>query len=127
RLPESDDAASLPFARMVVAESLRLHPPSWFVGRRAIADVEVMGRGLPAGSTVLLSPYVVQRDARWFADPERFDPDRWDETAHSARPRFSYFPLGGGPRQCIGERLPSPGGLPVLAAYGPSSPLPAPP
>ena len=118
RLPDSDDIASLPFARMVVAESLRLYPPSWFIGRRAIADVEVMGRSIPAGSIVLLSAYVVQRDPRWFPDPERFDPDRWAEGAQATRPRFAYFPFGGGPRQCIGERLAWLEGVLVLAAIG---------
>ena len=96
RLPENDDTASLAFARMVVAESLRLYPPSWFIGRRAIADVEVMGRSIPAGSIVLLSAYVVQRDPRWFPDPERFDPDRED---------IEHLGLGSGIHSCFGAPL----------------------
>ncbi len=52
-----------------------------------------------------MSPFVVQRDARWFPDPEKFDPERWTPEAREARPKFSYFPFGGGARVCIGERF----------------------
>lgn len=83
---------------MVLAESIRLYPPAWIVGRRAIGPFEVQGFTVPARSIVLLSQYVMHRDARWFPDPERFDPDRWTADEQAARPKFAYFPFGGGPR-----------------------------
>jgi len=63
-----------------------------------------------------VSPYVVQRDPRWFPDPEKFDPGRWKPEARDARPKFSYFPFGGGARVCIGERFAWMEGVIVMAA-----------
>lgn len=113
RLPVRDDVDRLPFARQVVAESMRLYPPAWTVGRQSTEPVEVAGYTLPAGAVVLTSQWVTHQDARWWPDPERFDPERWrdDDTAPPAspaaatgqRPRWSYFPFGGGSRSCIGE------------------------
>ena len=107
RLPARADVDRLPFARRVVAESMRLYPPAWAVGRQAKEPVEVGGFALPAGAVVLTSQWVTHHDPRWWPDPERFDPDRWRDGADSAaaaqRPRWAYFPFGGGPRSCIGE------------------------
>jgi cytochrome P450 len=105
RLPTADDLPALPYTRMVLAESMRLYPPAWIVGRRAIAPVEIGGYIVPARSIVLLSQYVMHRDARWYPDPERFDPERWTPERQASRPRFAYFPFGGGPRVCIGEQF----------------------
>jgi cytochrome P450 len=88
---------------MVVAEAMRLYPPAWILGRRALEDYEVGGYRIPRGALVILSPYVMHRDPRFYTDPARFDPERWTPEAKSARPQFSYFPFGGGPRRCIGE------------------------
>jgi cytochrome P450 len=88
---------------MVLAESMRLYPPAWAVGRLTIEDYSVAGYSVPKGSLVLLSQYVMHRDARFFPDPEVFEPYRWLPEAKEARPQFSYFPFGGGPRRCIGE------------------------
>ena len=88
---------------MVVAETMRLYPPAWAVGRLALEDLEVGGYHIPRGALVLVSPYVMHRDPRFFPDPERFDPARFTPEAKEARPQFSYFPFGGGPRRCIGE------------------------
>jgi cytochrome P450 len=103
RLPTLDDLERLPYMERVLQESLRLYPPAWLIGRRVLVDVELGGFLIPAGSIVILSPWVTQRDARFFAEPLRFDPDRWTADADAARPAFTYFPFGGGIRRCIGE------------------------
>jgi cytochrome P450 len=91
---------------MVVAESMRLWPPTPLVFRVALEDdVLPTGTRIPAGSKLLISPYIVQRDPRNFPDPERFDPRRFDQEERRGRPRFAYFPFGGGPRVCIGRTL----------------------
>ena len=100
-----DDLALLPYTRMVVAESMRLYPPAWAIGRRAINSFEVPGFTIPARSVVLMSQYITHRDARFFPDPEVFNPDRWTAEAQATRPKFSYFPFGGGARVCIGEQF----------------------
>jgi cytochrome P450 len=88
---------------MVAAETMRLYPPAWGLGRMAVEDHEAGGFRVPEGSLVIVSQYVMHRDPRYFPDPERFDPERWTSEAKEARPVFSYFPFGGGPRRCIGE------------------------
>jgi cytochrome P450 len=103
RLPTMADIASLPYVERVVTESMRLYPPAWIIGRRAVAEYSIDGYVAPARSIFVMSPYVLQRDARYFAAPEAFDPDRWTPEFRAALPRFAYFPFGGGPRQCIGE------------------------
>jgi cytochrome P450 len=103
RLPTMADLPSLPYVERVVTESMRLYPPAWIIGRRALADYPIGPYVAPAGALFLVSPYIVQRDGRYYADPERFDPDRWTPEFRAALPKFAYFPFGGGPRQCIGE------------------------
>jgi cytochrome P450 len=103
RLPTTADVPQLPFTEMVLAESMRLYPPAWALGRLATEDYEVGGYIVPTGALVLLSQYVMHRDARYFPDPLRFDPQRWTQDARESRPQFSYFPFGGGTRRCIGE------------------------
>jgi cytochrome P450 len=103
RLPTVADIPRLPYTRMVLAEAMRLYPPAWIIGRRAIEAYEVGAYVIPATSIVVLSPYITQHDARFFPDPGVFDPQRWTPEAEAARPKFAYFPFGGGARQCIGE------------------------
>jgi cytochrome P450 len=103
RVPGFDDVARLKYTEMVLAESMRLYPPAWALGRMALNDFEIGGYVVPKNSLVLMSQYVMHRDSRYFADPSRFDPERWTPEAREARPQFSYFPFGGGPRRCIGE------------------------
>lgn len=105
RLPTYEDMTALPYTRMVLAESMRLYPPAWGIGRRAMESFDAWGFSVPANSVVLMSQYVMHRDARFFPDPERFDPDRWSPEAQAARPKFAYFPFGGGNRVCIGEQF----------------------
>jgi len=103
RLPTVDDLPRLKYTEMVFAESMRLYPPAWAIGRRALQDYQVGPYCVPAGSVVLMSQWVMHRDERYFPDPLRFDPERWQPAAKEARPKFAYFPFGGGPRLCIGE------------------------
>ena len=103
RLPGPDDVPALRYTEMVVAETMRLYPPAWALGRLALEDHEVGGYTIPRGSLVLVSQYVIHRDPRFWPDPERFDPERFAPEAKAARPQFAYFPFGGGPRRCIGE------------------------
>ncbi|MDT5268157.1 MAG: hypothetical protein QOH49_343 [Acidobacteriota bacterium] len=115
RPPTAEDFPRLRYTEMVVAESMRLYPPAWAVGRLALEDHEVGGYLIPRGSLVLVSPYVMQRDLRFFPDPSRFNPERWTPEAKAARPQFSYFPFGGGPRRCIGEGFAWMEGVLILA------------
>ena len=103
RTPAVGDLPTLAHVECVFAESMRLYPPAWGIGRRALEPHAVGGYTIPRGGLVAMSAYVVQRDPRWWPDPERFDPDRFTPEARAARPRFAYFPFGGGARQCIGE------------------------
>jgi len=105
RLPGLEDVPRLRYAEQVFAESMRLYPPAWGIGRKVVADHPVGAWTLPAGALVSMSPWVTHHDPRFFPEPFRFDPDRWRPEARAARPRFSYFPFGGGARQCIGEQF----------------------
>ena len=89
----------------VVHESMRLYPPAWVFARSALADDEIGGYRIPAGSVVVISPYVMHRSRRYWDDPLRFDPDRFLPERSAGRPRFAYFPFGGGQRQCIGQGM----------------------
>ncbi|MFY9868333.1 MAG: cytochrome P450 [Candidatus Nitrosopolaris sp.] len=102
-IPTAADIPKLEYTGRVFTESMRLYPPAWAVGRQAIHDCKVGEYTIPAGSTVLMSQYLMHRDPRFFPEPERFNPDRWNSETRTNLPRFSYFPFGGGPRACIGE------------------------
>ena len=103
RLPTIGDIGALPFVEKVVTEAMRLYPPAWIVGRRTIEPYSIGGYVAPPRAILLMSQWVIHRDARFFAEPDRFHPDRWTPAFKAALPRFAYFPFGGGPRQCIGE------------------------
>lgn len=100
-----DDIAALPYTRQVIAESMRLYPPAWVIGRTVMNDYEIGGYLIPKGSELWLSQYVVHRDARWYEQPTRFLPERWVEGEAEKRPKFSYFPFSAGVRNCIGEQF----------------------
>jgi cytochrome P450 len=103
RLPTLADYPDLRYTEQVFAESMRLYPPAWAMGRMAIKDAALGEYDVPAGAHVFFSQYVMGRTAEYFPDPERFDPERFTPEAKAARPRYTYFPFGGGSRQCIGE------------------------
>lgn len=103
RPPRYEDLPNLPYTRMCIAEGMRLYPPAYLIDREAKEDYELDGFVVPKGAIVFTSPYVMQRTARFFPEPERYLPERWTPEETAKRPRFSYFPFGGGPRVCIGE------------------------
>lgn len=108
RLPTVDDMPQLKYVEQVFAEGMRMYPPAWAIGRMTAEHYTMPGGHnweLEPGSIVVMSPYVTQHDARYFPDPERFDPDRWLPERAEGRPKFSFFPFGGGARVCIGERF----------------------
>ncbi len=104
RLPTPEDLAKLTYTRAVVKETLRLRPPAWTIGREALATCEIGGQPIPSRATVLVSPWVMHHDPRFYADPDEFHPERWEHIGNSL-PRFAFFPFGGGERVCIGEHF----------------------
>ncbi len=112
RDPTLADIARLPYTTAVFTETLRLYPPALAFGRRPIADIELGGYAIPRGSSIFVSPYITGRNARWFADPTAFDPNRW---ATATPPKFAYFPFGGGAKMCIGDSFSKLEGTLVLA------------
>jgi cytochrome P450 len=116
RVPQSEDLLKLEYVGMVLAESMRLYPPTWIFVRMARNDDTLPSRvTIPAGSKLYLCQYVMHRNPLYFPDPDRFDPERFSESAKKTRPKFSYFPFGGGPRVCIGEAFAKMEGVLVLA------------
>jgi cytochrome P450 len=103
RTPSPADYPRLPYTEMVLAESMRLRPPAWGVGRFATEEVRIGEWDVPKNGLVLVSQWVTHRDARFWPDPERFDPLRFAPDAKTSRPKMAYFPFGAGPRICIGE------------------------
>jgi cytochrome P450 len=103
RLPTVDDLPQLRYTEMVLAESMRLYPPAWAMGRQAVRDVTLGPYLFPAGTYFFFSQYIIQRSAEHFPDPLRFDPERFSEEQKAGRSKFVYFPFGAGGRQCIGE------------------------
>jgi cytochrome P450 len=102
RTPQLEDLPRLPYADKVVKESMRLYPPAWSLARSTLKEMELGGYPLPVGSNVVMSPWIMHRDPRFFEHPEQFNPDRWAGDATQHLPKFAYFPFGGGPRLCIG-------------------------
>ena len=110
------DVPNLPYTRAVFSEAMRLRPPAYATSREVVSPIVLGGQEVPVGAQVIVSPWVTQRDARWWTEPLRFDPDRWlaprDEPSH----RHAYFPFGGGTRVCIGEQFAWTEGILVIAA-----------
>ena len=106
RAPGVDDLPALPYARAVIAESMRLFPPAYAIGRMCVERTTLGGYAIEPGWGVLTSPWLAHHDPRWWPEAERFRPERWlDAGEVAARPRFAYFPFGGGSRICIGEQF----------------------
>jgi cytochrome P450 len=102
RTPRLEDLPHLPYTDKVVKESMRLYPPAWSLARTVVKEVELTGFLIPVGANVVMSPWILHRDPRFFDQPEQFNPDRWTADATQRLPKFAYFPFGGGPRLCIG-------------------------
>lgn len=119
RLPTFEDYASLKYVEAVLAESMRLYPPAWAIGRLAIENHELNNFEIPKGSLVLLSPFTMQRDRRFWDEPETFQPERWENVSiKESSQKFVYFPFGGGVRRCIGEQFAWTEGVLLLATIG---------
>ena len=121
RAATAEDVPHLPYTRAVLAESMRLFPPAYLVGRRALAAYDVPGTPyvVPPRTVVFLCQFLLHRDGRFWDRPDAFEPDRWTESRDagpsSERHRFAYFPFGAGPRICIGEHFAWMEGVLVLA------------
>jgi cytochrome P450 len=105
RAPSLADVPRLPYAEAVLLETMRLYPPVYGIGRESIADMDLGGHHLPAGTNVYMLAWVIQRDQRHFDNPDAFVPERWLDGLAKRLPRFAYFPFGGGPRLCIGQQF----------------------
>jgi cytochrome P450 len=103
RLPSPEDLHALHYTRMLIMEVLRLYPPTWITARTPVEDDEIGGYRIAANAIVLLGPFVTHRHPGFWQDPGKFDPERFSPERSAARPRFAYFPFGGGPRSCIGS------------------------
>lgn len=105
RLPTVEDRPRLKYTEMVLKESMRLYPPAWILGRELIHDCNIGGYDLSRGTVIYFSQWAIHRDARFFQEPELFNPDRWQDNLEQRLPRCAYFPFGAGARICIGKAL----------------------
>ncbi|MFF4010490.1 cytochrome P450 [Streptomyces sp. NPDC001717] len=105
RTPEAADLDRLPYLTQVLKEAMRLYPAAPVIGRNAVAATEIGGHTIPAGANVILAPWVTHRHPDYWPDPDRFDPERFTPEAEAERPRYAWFPFGGGPRACIGQHF----------------------
>jgi cytochrome P450 len=103
RQPTAADYTGLVFTRLIIDEVLRLYPPAWMFARQTIEADEIAGYHIPAGSMIMLSPYVTHRHPAYWENPDQFDPERFLAERSADRPKYAYFPFGGGPRLCIGR------------------------
>ncbi|MGC2483908.1 MAG: cytochrome P450 [Nitrososphaeraceae archaeon] len=115
RIPTADDIPKLQYTERVLRESMRLYPPVWTMGRYVENDYSVGEYTIPAGSSILMSQYVMHHDPRYYKKPEEFNPNRWTDDFNAHLPRFSYFPFGGGIRGCIGESFAWMEGILIIA------------
>jgi cytochrome P450 len=106
RPPTIDDLPNLKYTESVIAESMRLFPPAWAIGRLSLEEHSLGDYHLPTRSLVLISPYITHRDPRFWEDPDDFLPERWESLGvKEATQRNVYLPFGGGVRRCIGENF----------------------
>ncbi|MEA5602787.1 cytochrome P450 [Nostoc sp. UHCC 0252] len=103
RTPTFEDLPQLKYTKMVVQEAMRLYPGAWVYARNNLADDCIGGYDIPANSMLLISPFVTHRLPEFWDNPEGFDPERFTPERSADRPRYAYFPFGGGQRQCLGD------------------------
>ena len=95
---------------------MRVFPPAWIMEREVAEEFQAGGYTFSPGTMIFMSPYLTHRDPRWWSTPTRFDPERWAPGQADDRPKFSYFPFGGGTRICVGEHFAWQEGVIVLAS-----------
>lgn len=105
RKPEYNDLSQLTYLTMVIEETMRLYPPAWIIGRKTIRPDKIGNYAVPSGHNILISPYALHRDKRFWPQPEKFMPERFLLDEVKKRPRNSYLPFGAGPRMCIGNNF----------------------
>jgi cytochrome P450 len=105
RTPTAADLPQLPYTLRCIEEAMRLYPPAWAMSRTALGPDTLGGYPVAPNSEVLIPTYITHRHPDFWPDPEAFDPERFTPAAIAARPRYAYFPFGGGPRQCIGNNF----------------------
>lgn len=117
RTPSFPDLSKLVYTRMVFDEAMRIYPPVWAVQTRTALREDRLPTGttIPAGADVIISPYVLHHNPRYFPDPDRFDPERFNPAVKQERPEYAYFPFSGGTRSCIGEPFARMEGILLLA------------
>jgi cytochrome P450 len=103
--PTLNDLPRLAYTRMVVDEVMRIYPPAWVISRTAIHSDQLCGFSISGGSTILMSPWITHRSSLYWEDPGKFDPERFTPERSRSRPEYAYYPFGGGPRMCIGDRF----------------------
>ena len=118
RLPEPEDLERLPFTRKVIAETLRLYPSIYLIPRRAVEHCVLGGFSVRPGALLFVNVFSVQRDERYFPDPERFDPHRWTPEMKEQLPRYAFCGFGAGPHACMGEAFAWTEAMLVLAVLG---------
>jgi cytochrome P450 len=117
--PKPEDYPRLKYTENILAESMRLFPPAWALGRLAIEEHEFGGYEIPKNALILLSPYIAQRDSRFWENADAFIPERWQtQSVKEAGQKYIYFPFGGGIRRCIGEQFAWTEGVLLLATLG---------
>ena len=105
RAPTYTDMPQLIYVEQVIRETMRLYPPAFIISRESIEDVEIGEYTIPAHTDLQMSQYAMHRDARYYAQPDAFRPERWTEDFKAQLPKYAYFPFGGGPRICIGQQF----------------------
>lgn len=118
RTPTVDDLNQLSYTRQILTEAMRLYPPAWILGRRVLEDYPLGPYWIPAGTVVIISPYLQHRSGRFFDEPLSFRPERWTPEFKQALPKCVYFPFSTGPRNCIGEAFAWMEGVLLLATLG---------
>ena len=103
KTPTAEMLPRLSYTAAVIAESMRLFPPVYVIGREATTNVELGGYRVKRGYTVLISQWVNHRDPNYFPEPEEFRPERWQNGLAKRIPKFAYYPFGGGQRMCVGD------------------------
>jgi len=105
KTPTIEDIPKLTYTTQIIQESMRLYPPAWIIGRRAVGMDNVGGFDIPPNSDIMIAPYIMHHHPKLWDDPEKFDPDRFSVDAAKNRDKYAYFPFGGGQRICIGNNF----------------------